>query len=106
MIDIKDISGNIRLSTPISEGSKRKFQLMSYDYITLKFSLAEPVYFQLGDYIDDENIGLFELVDLYKPTYNTTTGGYDYELKLDAYYWKWKNKRFFCTPQSLSLIHI
>ena len=100
LVDIKDISGNIRLSTPINEGSKRKFQLMSSDYITLKFSLAEPVYFQLGDYIDDENIGLFELVDLYKPTYNTTTGGYDYELKLDAYYWKWKNKRFFYTPQS------
>ena len=56
MIDIKDISGNIRLSTPINEGSKRKFQLMSSDYITLKFSLAEPVYFRLGDYIDDENI--------------------------------------------------
>ena len=73
---------------------------MSSDYITLKFSLAEPVYFRLGDYIDDENIGLFELVDLYKPTYNTTTGGYDYELKLDAYYWKWKNKKFFYTPQS------
>lgn len=73
---------------------------MSSDYITLKFSLAEPVYFQLGDYIDDENIGLFELVDLYKPTYNTTTGGYDYELKLDAYYWKWKNKKFFYTPES------
>lgn len=73
---------------------------MSSDYITLKFSLAEPVYFRLGDYIDDENIGLFELVDLYKPTYNTTTGGYDYELKLDAYYWKWKNKKFFYTPES------
>lgn len=100
LVDIKDISGNIRLSTPINEGSKRKFQLMSSDYITLKFSLAEPVYFQLGDYIDDENIGLFELVDLYKPTYNTTTGGYDYELKLDAYYWKWKNKKFFYTPES------
>lgn len=100
LVDIKDISGNIRLSTPINEGSKRKFQLMSSDYITLKFSLAEPVYFQLGDYIDDENIGLFELVDLYKPTYNTTTGGYDYELKLDAYYWKWKNKKFFYTPEA------
>ena len=57
LVDIKDISGNIRLSTPINEGSKRKFQLMSSDYITLKFSLAEPVYFRLGDYIDDENIG-------------------------------------------------
>ena len=97
LIDIKDISGNIRLSTPINEGSKRKFLLMKEDYLTLRFSLDTPVYFKLGDGIDNE-IGMFELVDLYKPVYNTNTGGYDYELKLDAYYWKWKNKKFFYNP--------
>ena len=99
MIDIKDISGNIRFSTPINEGSKRHFLLMQEDYVTLKFSLASPIYFKLGDYIDNE-LGIFEVVDLYKPTYNTTTGGYDYELRLDAYYWKWKNKKFFYTPET------
>ena len=99
LVDIKDISGNIRFSTPINEGSKRHFLLMQEDYVTLKFSLASPIYFKLGDYIDNE-LGIFEVVDLYKPTYNTTTGGYDYELRLDAYYWKWKNKKFFYTPQS------
>lgn len=98
MIDIKDISGNIRFSTPINQGSKRKFLLMKEDYITLKFSALEPVYFSLGDYIDNE-IGVFELVDLYKPDYNAETGGYDYDLQLDAYYWKWKNKKFFYTPE-------
>lgn len=98
-VDIKDISGNIRFSTPINEGSKRHFLLMKEDYITLKFSSVEPVYFKLGDYIDNE-LGMFELVDLYKPTYNTTTGAYDYELRLDAYYWKWKNKKFFYTPET------
>lgn len=98
-VDIKDISGNIRFSTPINEGSKRHFLLMQEDYITLLFSLSNPIYFKLGDYIDNE-LGIFELVDLYKPTYNTTTGGYDYELRLDAYYWKWKNKKFFYTPNT------
>ena len=98
MIDIKDISGNIRFSTPINQGSKRKFLLMKEDYITLKFSALKPVYFSLGDYIDNE-IGVFELVDLYKPDYNAETGGYDYDLRLDAYYWKWKNKKFFYTPE-------
>lgn len=72
---------------------------MQEDYVTLKFSLASPIYFKLGDYIDNE-LGIFEVVDLYKPTYNTTTGGYDYELRLDAYYWKWKNKKFFYTPET------
>lgn len=98
-IDIKDISGNPRFSTPINEGSKRKFLLMKEDYITLKFSLANPVYFQLGDGVDND-LGIFELVDLYKPAYNTTTGAYDYELRLNAYYWKWKNKKFFYTPET------
>lgn len=72
---------------------------MKEDYITLKFSLYNPVYFQLGDGVDNE-LGIFELVDLYKPSYNTTTGAYDYELRLDAYYWKWKNKKFFYTPET------
>ena len=99
MIDIKDISGIPRFSTPINEGSKRKFLLMKEDYITLKLSLDKPIYFQLGDYIDNE-LGIFELVDLYKPAYNTTTGAYDYELRFDAYYWKWKNKKFFYTPET------
>lgn len=99
MIDVKDISGNIRFSTPIKGGAKRRFLLMKEDYITLLFSLSNPVYFKLGDYVDNE-LGIFELVDLYKPTYNTTTGEYDYELRLDAYYWKWKNKKFFYTPET------
>lgn len=98
-VDIKDISGNIRFSTPIKEGAKRRFLLMQEDYITLLFSLSNPVYFKLGNYVDNE-LGIFELVDLYKPTYNTTTGEYDYELRLDAYYWKWKNKKFFYTPET------
>lgn len=99
LVDIKDISGNLRFSTPINEGSKRHFLLMKEDYVMLKFSLANPIYFHLGDYIDNE-LGMFELVDLYKPNYNTTTGAYDYELRLDAYYWKWKNKKFFYTPET------
>lgn len=98
-VDIKDISGNIRFSTPIKEGAKRRFLLMQEDYITLLFSLSNPVYFKLGDYVDNE-LGIFELVDLYKPTYNSNTGAYDYELRLDAYYWKWKNKKFFYTPET------
>lgn len=99
IVDIKDVTGNIRFSTPINKGSKRKFTLMQEDYITLKFSLDHPVYFNLGDGVDNE-LGIFELIDLYKPVYNAETGGYDYELRLDAYYWKWKNKKFFYTPKN------
>ena len=109
MIDIKDISGKTRLSIPINKGAKGKFTLMKEDYIILPFSVAKPVLFKLGDYVDlsgvlDESLGgklakIYEITDLQKPTYNTSTGGYDYELQMNAYYWKWKNKIFKYTPE-------
>ena len=77
----------------------RKYTLMGEDYITLVFSVNSPITFHLGDYVDDSRFGMFELVSLYNPTYNTSTGAYDYELRLDAYYWKWKNKVFKFTPE-------
>lgn len=109
MIDIKDISGKTRFSTPINKGAKGKFTLMKEDYIILPFSVPEPVPFKLGDYVDfsgvlDESLGgkmakIYEITDIQKPTYNTSTGGYDYELQMNAYYWKWKNKIFKYTPE-------
>lgn len=98
-IDIKDISGAILITTLINEGCKRKFTLMKEDYITLKFSLDNPIYFKLGSYMECD-FGLFEVCDLQKPAFNTNTAGYDYELRLDAYYWKWKNKIFKYTPET------
>ena len=90
MIDIKDISGKIRCSIEINSGAKGKFTLMKEDYVILPFSVQDPIYFKLGDNIDfagilDDSLGgklskIYELVDLYKPTFNASTGGYDYEL--------------------------
>lgn len=109
MIEIKDISGKTRLLIPINKGAKGKFTLMKEDYIILPFSVAKPVQFKLGDYVDlsgvlDESLGgklakIYEITDLQKPTYNTSTGGYDYNLQMNAYYWKWKNKIFKYTPE-------
>lgn len=109
MIEIKDISGQVRFTTPINKGAKGKFTLMKEDYIILPFSVPSPIPFKLGDYVDlagvlDDSMGgklakIYEIVDLQKPTYNSSTGGYDYELRLDAYYWKWKNKIFKYTPE-------
>lgn len=99
MIDIKNISGNILLSTLPNDGCKRKFTLMKEDYILLKFSLDNPIYFKLGSYVECD-FGLFEVCNLQKPAFNANTAGYDYELQLDAYYWKWKNKIFKYTPET------
>ena len=109
MVDIKDISGKTRFSTPINAGAKGRFTLMKEDYIILPFCVPDPVYFKLGDYVDlsgvlDESLGgllskVYEIVDLQKPAFNASTGGYDYKLRMDAYYWKWKNKIFKYTPE-------
>ena len=111
-IDIKDIQGQIRVTVPIQEGAKGVFALKNSDYIQLPFSSEKVIPFKLGDYADlsgilEEGLGgkiakIYEIVDMNNvvPTYNETTGAYDYTLRLDAYYWKWKNKIFKYTPEN------
>lgn len=100
LIDIKNISGDIRFSTDFNVGSIGRYSLGKEDYITLPFNVLTPINFKMGDYVDlsgilDESLGgkfakIYEVVDLPTPTYDQSTGGYNYELRLDAYYWKWK----------------
>lgn len=82
-------------TTPINKGSKAKFTLMQEDYVTLVFSSDAPIPFSLGDNYTNRDLGKrYEIIDLPNPKYNKNTGGYDYELRMDAYYWKWRNKIF------------
>lgn len=99
MLTIYTTKGVKRFETPINKGSKRVFKLMGDDYVTLKFSVATPIYFKLGDYVDIQGFGRFELVKPYQPTYNRNTKGYDYELRLDAQHMKWRNKIMRYLPQ-------
>lgn len=109
LIDIKNISGDIRFSTDFNVGLIGRYSLGKEDYITLPFNVLTPINFKMGDYVDlsgilDESLGgkfakIYEVVDLPTPTYDQSTGGYNYELRLDAYYWKWKNKKFKYTPE-------
>ena len=67
-------------------------ELQDHHYVTLKFTTEEPVYFEIGDSVEIPDFGYFELVSAYFPTYNETTGGYDYEMQMDADYMAWQNK--------------
>ena len=87
MISIKDITGKIRFSFVENTGSVYRKTLMKEDYILLHFNVDQPVLFEKGDYCETE-FGRFEIVDLVFPKYNTSTGGYDYELRLDAEYYQ------------------
>lgn len=92
MLTIYSCAGIKRFETPINIGSKRERNLMGDDYVKIIFSTATPVRFELGDYCDIPDVGRFELCTPCQPTFNTETGGYDYELQLDAQYIKWRSK--------------
>lgn len=75
-------------------GCRRRMQLMNEDSITVKFSNKTKMKFPVGTRIGD-----FYITKEQQEKYNATTGGYDYELKFDAYYWLWANKiLFYVTP--------
>jgi hypothetical protein len=90
--DVTIKRGSAKVATvPITPGSTRRFMLMQEDFIQLVFSLAPPVNFAIGDYIDDELFGRFYVTSEQMPRYNQRTGGYDYSLRLDAPYMMWAN---------------
>lgn len=95
----KASDGTTRLAAQIGEGSKRYFMLMEHDYITLKFSTDTPTLLHLGDYVEIENVGRYELTAPTRGELDKNTGGYDYEIRLEAQYWKFKNKLCKFLPQ-------
>ena len=84
----------------ISEGSTRNFHLMEHDYIKLDFTLRTAKHFRIGDFIEDPIFGKFVLTSEQMPSYNNSTGGHDYSLRFDAYYYLWQNKVFMLTANN------
>lgn len=70
----------------IEQTSTRRFLLMKEDFIRLDFTLDSPIMFRIGSYIDDEIFGRFILLKEQMPKYQSSTGGYHYELQFDADY--------------------
>lgn len=109
-IDIKSAGGTTLLSTSINEGAKGYYSLMQHDYIVLPFKLRKPIDFKIGSYVDlrgvfDDALGgklakMYYVTELQNPSYNTSTGAYEYQLRLNAYYWLWNNFIFKYTPES------
>ena len=101
MIEIKRLDGTTILNlADIPEGALVHRELGGDHYCKLPFILDEPVYLRIGDYVILPDFGRFELVDPYSPKYDKETAGYKYELQLDAYYIKWRNKVVRYMPTS------
>lgn len=96
--------GEVVARVPVGVGSSRSFRLMERDEITLIFTLAAPVVLALGDYafvpeafVEPSEAGslqarMYEVTELSHPEYVAASGGYRYELKLEAQYRKWRHK--------------
>lgn len=83
----------------IYEGCVEKCELMKEDDITLKFSLVDPIYFPIGSWAKWRG-KKYIVTEIQNPTYNENTGGYDYELRLDAYYYAWKLRIYKYKPEA------
>lgn len=70
-----------------SSSDVRRFSLMNEDSITLRFSSRDALRFAVGSRAGD-----FYITKEQPAKWNEATGAWDYELKLDAYYWLWGNK--------------
>lgn len=83
-------SNALLYTTPINVGCRRRVSLMTEDSVTVKFSDKQKLRFPVGTRLGD-----YYITKEQQEKYNTATGGYDYELKFDAYYWLWANKLLF-----------
>ena len=102
MFEIKRINGsNVISFDEVPSGALVHRELMSDHYVKIPFTLVSPVYFRIGDYIEND-FGRFELTKPYRPKYNPDTSGFDYTLILNAYYLKWENKKCKYLPETTS----
>lgn len=93
--------GNQTILTVIpNDGSRWRKELMSEEYVLVRFSLKQHVALKKGDKVAIEHVGNFEIVYPARPTWNTSRGCWDYEQKFHAEWEKWKNRKFFFDRQN------
>ncbi len=80
---------------PVNEGSTYTWTLMGEEYITVIFQSDRLLQLQKGYYADIPQLGRFEIIDLQRPTKSYTGDGWDYELRMDRPWYKWKNRIHF-----------
>ena len=99
VLELRRLDGTLlRSFNEVPEGTVVHREIMGEHYLKLPFTTKSPFYLRIGDYVNTD-YGKFELTKPYKPRYNTRTSGYDYDLQLDAYYMKWKNKKVRYMPE-------
>ena len=98
-IDIISVGGTTN-TVVIGQGSVRHYELMSSDYVRLVFSTDKKINIRIGDHIATKEWGTFYITKLQRPTYNKSTGGFDYDLQFDAPYYLWNNRLYKYDPKN------
>lgn len=80
---------------PVGSGSTYAWKKQEEEYITVIFSSDFVLSLKKGFYTNIEGLGRFEVVDLPTPTAASKNAGYDYELRLDRPWYKFKNRIIF-----------
>lgn len=80
---------------PVGSGSTYTWKKQEEEYITVNFSSDSVLALKKGFYTNIESLGRFEVVNLPTPTKASKDIGYDYELRLDRPWYKFKNRIIF-----------
>ena len=92
-------TNTLRVEVVPNDGSRWRKELMTEEYVLLKFQRKSHVQLHNGDYINFEN-KKYEIVKVSRPKWNTTRGCWEYEQKFYAEWEKWKYRKFFFNRQS------
>lgn len=91
-IQIFNRKGEVAYTVPVGDSSTYNWKLQSDEYISVAFSADSVLQVKKGFYTDIEGLGRFEIVSLPEPTASTKGDGYEYELRLDRPWAKFKNR--------------
>ena len=80
---------------PVGSGSTYVWKKQEEEYISVNFSTSSVLELRKGYYTNIESLGRFEVVDLPTPTKASKDIGYEYELRLDRPWYKFKNRIIF-----------
>lgn len=94
-IPIFDKTGAKRYTVPVGDNSVYVWKFETEEYIQVTFTSDRVLQLKKGWYTDIDGLGRFEIVTLPTPTASTKADGYDYELRMDRPWYKFKNRTIF-----------
>ncbi len=92
IFDNRDIK---KYTLPVNDGSTYQWKLMQEEFVLINFNSSDVLDFQKGYWCNIPGIGRFEIVDKPKPEAQAGAAGYEYQLRLDRPWYRFKNRIYF-----------